>query len=403
MLTYLEAPYKARDTGPDPGQRFPWVPPTKYTDYDFASYLPISFVTTAKTDNVLPYAEHFNFSFQRQIGASMTMTAAYVGTAGHHLVGWIDTNPGSPSKCLEIRALAVAAGEPAEECGPGGEDTIYNINGQVFDGTRPYSVTSGRRLNQGLLDFAGSVGWAATFANSIYNSLQLTLEKKVGALRFLGAYTYGKSLDNTSSFTDEVNPFDYRLSRSLSAFDMTHNFVTSYSYDLPFQKLARSSSGPVHKALDGWTVTGITRFTTGMPVSLYEPGDHSLVGSIALTYNGVDLPNYSGQPLTYSNPRTSPNGQWFSTAQFSPQVLGTFGTASRRFFHGPGLNNWDMSLHKTTRITERAGLEFRAEFFDVFNHAQFNNPVGDFASPSFGQVTSARSSRIGQLALKLNF
>jgi hypothetical protein len=304
---------------------------------------------------------------------------------------------------LQIQSLAAAADQPSSECGPFGEDTIYNINGQVFDGTRPYSVTSGRYLSRGTLDFAGSLFWAATFANSDYNSLQVTLEKKVGALRFLGAYTYGKSLDNASTFGETVDPFDYRLSRALSAFDMTQNFVYSYSYDLPFQKLTRSSGGVMRKSLEGWTVTGITRFTTGFPVGIYEPGDHSLVGSTNYSFNGVDLPNYSGQPLTFSNPRTSANDQWFSTAQFSPQVLGTIGTSSRQFFHGPGLNNWDFSLHKMTRIKERASVEFRAEFFNIFNHAQFNNPVGNFSSSAFGQVISARDPRIGQLALRLNF
>ncbi|MGA2074899.1 MAG: TonB-dependent receptor [Terriglobia bacterium] len=402
--TYLEAPFESRDTGANLQQPFPWLPPKKHTDYSFKSYQPLGYYTTAKTDNVLPYAEHFNFSFQREIGTSMTLTVAYVGTEGHHLLSEIEANPGYPSKCLQIRALAIAANEPSEECGPFGEDTIYNINGQVFNGTRPYSVTSGRYLSQGILDFQGSVYWAATFANSDYNSLQVTLEKKVGALRFLGAYTYGKSLDNVSTFGECVDPFDYRLSRALSAFDMTHNFVTSYSYDLPLQKFTRSSSGVVHKSLEGWTVSGITRFTTGLPASIYESGDNSLIGdSNTFALNGADLPDWSGQPLSFSNPRSSANHQYFSTAQFSPEVLGVIGTASRSFFHGPGLNNWDMSLHKTTRITERTALEFRAEFFDVFNHAQFNNPVGNFAASSFGQITSARSPRIGQLALKLNF
>jgi hypothetical protein len=402
-LTYLEEPFKSRDTGADLEQPFPWLPPKKYTDYEFSSYLPISFVTTAKTDNVLPYAQHFNFSFQRELGTSTTLTVAYVGTVGHHLVGMITINPGSAATCLQIRALAIAAGEPGEECGPYGEDTIYNIDGQTFNGTRPYSVTSGRHLSAGKLDFGGTLEWAATFANSDYNALQATLEKKIGALRFLGAYTFGKSLDNTSAYDDAVDPFNYRLSRAYSAFDMTHNFVVSYSYDLPAQKLTRSSSGVVHRALEGWTVTGITRFTTGLPVGVKESGDHSLVGDTGASYNGVDLPNWSGQALTFSNPRTSPNFQWFSTSQFYPQELGVIGDASRRFFHGPGLNNWDLALHKTTRITERTGLEFRAEFFNIFNHAQFNNPVGDFASASFGEVTSVRSPRIGQLALKFNF
>jgi hypothetical protein len=79
------------------------------------------------------------------------------------------------------------------------------------------------------------------------------------------------------------------------------------------------------------------------------------------------------------------------------------GNANRRFFHGPGINNWDMALHKDTHITERAALEFRLEFFNVFNHAQFLNPGGNFGTSNFGVVTAARDPRIGQAALKLQF
>ena len=114
-------------------------------------------------------------------------------------------------------------------------------------------------------------------------------------------------------------------------------------------------------------------------------------------------PEYSGQPLQFFNPRVSANHEYFSTSQFSLPALGSFGTARRRFFHGPGLNNWDFALQKVAHVTEGTSVEVRAEFFNVFNHAQFKNPVGDFASSAFGQVTAARDPRIGQLALKFSF
>jgi hypothetical protein len=405
-LVYLEEPFKARDTGADPGQRFPTTPvPTKGSDVSFAQFLPISNVEVVDRSNVLPYAEHYNFSIQREIGTSWTLMVAFVGSAGHHLLTQFDLNPGNAGRCLQIANLAVAAGQPGLACGPYGEDTIYNINGQVFNGTRPYSVTSGRSLSLGELDFGGGIWSVASMANSIYNSLQVSLNKRVGALQVLGAYTYSKGLDNASSYSDPTNPFNYRISRALSDFDMTNNFVVSYSYDLPFQKLTHSTSGGVNKILDGWTMTGITRFATGFPVTLNENDDMALVGSPTLGVAGdagVDRPNYNAQPLTFSDPRAA-NHPYFSTTQFSGEVLGVAGNANRRFFHGPGLNNWDFSLHKTTRISERFSTEFRAEFFNVFNHAQFLNPVGDVASPIFGEVTGARDPRIGQLALKLNF
>jgi len=92
-----------------------------------------------------------------------------------------------------------------------------------------------------------------------------------------------------------------------------------------------------------------------------------------------------------------------SVSQFSEDALGALGTANLRFFHGPGINNWDMALHKITRLSERTSSQFRAEFFNVFNHAQFNGPAGTFLCPAFGDVVSPRDPRIGQMALKLNF
>ena len=102
------------------------------------------------------------------------------------------------------------------------------------NGTRPYSVTSGQYLSEGELDF-GDNTYLATIANSNYNSFQATVNKSMGPLRFLGAYTFGKSLDDASAFGDLINPFNNRLSRALSAFDITHIFVASYAYSLPFQ------------------------------------------------------------------------------------------------------------------------------------------------------------------------
>ena len=115
------------------------------------------------------------------------------------------------------------------------------------------------------------------------------------------------------------------------------------------------------------------------------------------------MPNYNGQPIQFYNPRKTPNNQYFSSSQFSTPDLGVLGTANRRFFHGPGLNNWDLALHKMTHVTEGTSVEFRAELFNAFNHAQFVAPVGDFANASFGEVTAARDPRIGQLALKFFF
>jgi hypothetical protein len=214
---------------------------------------------------------------------------------------------------------------------------------------------------------------------------------------FVAAYAWSKSLDDYSGFNDNwFNPYNNRLAKALSSFDMTHNFGASYSYEIPLQRLTHSRSWT--KIAQGWQLSGITRFATGFPVPLVESGDRSLCGC-----PGADFPNYNGQPIQFFNPRSSANHQFFSTDQFSSPNLGVQGTANRKFFHGPGLNNWDFTVHKTTHVTEKSSVEFRAEFFNSYNHAQFVTPGGDFASSSFARVTAARDPRIGQLALKFQF
>jgi len=389
---YLEEPYKNRTTPPSPvGNRFPFtIPPAGATGI-WPIYLPVSGSPTFKPSNKLPYAEHLNFTIQRELGKSAVLSVGYVASWGRHLFSQIEANPGIASKCLAVAPPLIA---PGGECGPFGEDQIYNLtNGTAVNGTRPYSVTSGRELANGQLDFSSN-SWEATVANSNYHSLQASLEKKIGDFRFLTAYTWSKSLDNSSGFSDPINPYNPNNSRALSQFDITHNFVFSYGYEFPF---FRNDHGFKGKAFGGWSLSGITRFATGFPVTLSESDDASLCGC-----NGADVPNYNGQGIHYFDPR-GPGNQLFDPSPFSPETIGVLGNSKRRFFHGPGFNNWDMALRKNTMIGERVALEFRAEFFNIFNHAQFENPDGDVVGSNFGQVTSARDPRIGQFALKFSF
>ena len=388
---YLEEPYKNRTDPPSTiGNRFPFTIPKPGATGIWPTYMPISGSPTFKLSNKLPYAEHFNLTIQREIGKSAVLSVGFVASRGRHLLSTVESNPGSAAKCLAVAPPLI---DPGNECGPFGEDAIYNLNdGSSVNGTRPYSVTSGRELANGLLDFASNT-WEATVANSTYNSLQTSLEKKVGDLRFSAAYTWSKSLDNSSGFFDTINPFNPNNSRALSQFDITHNFVISYGYDLPF---ARNAHGVRGKLLSGWTISGITRFATGFPITLTENDDQSLCGC-----NGADVPKYNGDKITFLDPR-KPGHQYFDTSPFSNEDLGVSGNSNRRFFHGPGFNNWDLALHKNTLLTERVGMEFRFEFFNAFNHAQFENPGGEI-NGNFGQITNARDSRIGQAALKLSF
>jgi hypothetical protein len=129
-----------------------------------------------------------------------------------------------------------------------------------------------------------------------------------------------------------------------------------------------------------------------------ETDDGSLCGC-----SGLDYPNYNDQPIQKFDPRASATHQYFGTSPFSPEIVGIPGNSARRFFYGPGINNFDLALHKVVRFREKVDLEYRAEFFNAFNHAQFMTPSGNVNSSTFGDVTAARDPRIMQMALKLGF
>jgi hypothetical protein len=157
----------------------------------------------------------------------------------------------------------------------------------------------------------------------------------------------------------------------------------------------------------GWTFSGITRFSTGFPVTLLNYGDNSLLGAEPNGINnyGVDEPQYTPGPLELNhNPR---NGEsYFNTSLFSLQPLGQAGNAKRRFFYGPGIDNYDVALLKNVPLTESKSLQFRFEGFNVFNHAQFYGPTavnGNINSSTFGQVVSAAPPRLMQAAVKFTF
>jgi hypothetical protein len=189
----------------------------------------------------------------------------------------------------------------------------------------------------------------------------------------------------------------------LSSFDIRQNFVVSYNYKLPFERLFHATN----RWTQGWELSGITHFSSGLPVTLINYGDNSLLGAEPNGINnyGIDEPDYTGGPLDLNrNPR---NGRsYFNTSQFSDNALGTPGTAKRRFFSGPGLNNYDMALLKTVGLTESKSLQFRLECFNIFNHAQFFGPQsvdGNIGSPSFARVVSANPPRLIQLGAKFLF
>jgi Carboxypeptidase regulatory-like domain len=394
----MDQPFIGALTGKQYIQQFPVnVPPYNVSaknpdnNIDWSRYVPIGGAGSVYYRNKTPYSMTLNFTVERQIGTKWLVSASYVGTLGRHLLTVAGANPGVPATCLSLsQPQDVAPGTPT--CGPFGENEVYTrANGNVVNGTRaPFN-------NQ-----ISSDAWYATWGNSNYNALDLTLKRTIGPLSLLASYTYGKSLDWSSNFQEQVDPYNYRKSYGISAFDLTQNFVVSYNYELPFDKLFRPS-----RLTQGWGISGISRFATGLPVTFQSLSDNYLVNvqNNGVNAFSVDLPDVVPGPLKINhNPR---NGKpYFNTALFSPNALGTPGTSSRRFFYGPGIDNYDMALHKITKITEGKTLELRFETFNTFNHAQFygSNAVdGNIDSPTFGRVLQAASPRIVQLGAKFNF
>jgi hypothetical protein len=392
-------PFITASNGQNIGQVFPVTLATLNSsashpdnNVDWSQFEPITGLPNYLSTNRIPYTEEYMLSLQRGLGANTVLDFTYVGTQGHRLLVIAEANPGNPELCLFLSNPAnLASGQTP--CGPFGEDSTYvTSTGTVYNGTRgPLGSNFGSNANQ------------TTIGNSTYNALQVTLRHTSKSLTVLAGYTFSKSLDQSSNVGEAVNPIDPSLSRALSSFNVTQNFVVSYSYQLPFARLFHASN----RWTEGWELSGITRFSSGFPVTLVNFGDNSLLGTEPNGINnfGIDEPDYTGGPLHLNqNPR---NGQdYFDISQFSQNALGTPGSAQRRFFFGPGSNNYDMALLKNVRLTETKSLQFRVEGFNVFNHAQFFGPQavdGNIASATFGQVINAAPPRIVQLAAKFLF
>jgi hypothetical protein len=359
---------------------------------DFSVYIPIAGLTTPFHENTYPYNQNYFLSLERQLARNTLLSLSYVGSQAHHLILVYSANPGNPARCLQLsNPNNVAPGTPT--CGPGGQDSVYTArDGRTINGTRgPFGPNFSND------DYEGS------FGNSSYNSFQASLRHTSGPLDLMLAYTYSKSLDVSSSMSDTVDPFNYSRTRALSAWDLKHNFVATYSVQLPFDRFSNR-----YKIITrGWAVSGITRISTGFPVSLSIDTDNSLQGSNPNGVNNafLDLPDMAlGKLNLNKDPR---NGEpYFNTALFTTNALGTPGSASRRSFYGPGALNFDLALLRTFRVSESKSFQFRLESFNTFNHTQFFGPAavnGDFSSDLFGQVVNTAPPRRMQVALKFTF
>jgi hypothetical protein len=392
-------PFVTAADGTNYGQPFPYTfAPLNSSrshpdaNIDWANYEPISGIPGYDVHNRTPYTEEWMLSLERQAGPDTVFEASYVGTWSQHQRVLVEANPGNPALCLSLsQADEVMAGTLT--CGAGGENSVYYpaAGGQV-NGTRgPLGPNFGSDALQ------------ANMGHADYNALELGARHTTGRLEFAAAYTFSKSLDQSSNLGEEVNPFNPSLSYAISSFDVKHNFVVSYDYKLPADRLLRSS-----RLTRGWSLSGITRFASGFPVTMVNNGDNSLIGTNpnGVNNSSIDEPDWSGAPLHLNrNPRANGNN-YFDAAAFSMNAVGTPGNAKRRFFYGPGADNYDMALAKAVPFDDTKSLLLRVEAFNVFNHAQFNGPTavdGTLGSATFGNVTGAAPPRILQAAVKFAF
>ena len=298
----------------------------------------------------VPYMQKWSLGVQRQLPFGVVLDAGYVGSKGSHLLITRDINQ-------PVASAAVALGQ---------------INPNAV---RPYP------------GFASISTYEST-GNSIYHSLQVSAVKRfAGSLSLQASYTFSKLIDNVLT---PVNSYESsRLERGIASFDRTHVLTTSYIWEIPF---AHQLTSWRKSALDGWQISGITSAQTGTSITPVLTVDRAGVGG------GAQRPNVAG-PISTPNTKL----QWFDTSVFSLPAAGTFGNAGRSLVRAPGIFNTDISISKGMKLRENVTLQFRAEFFNIFNHTQYSGVGASFGAATFGQVTSARDPRITQLALRLIF
>ncbi|HXE13073.1 MAG TPA: carboxypeptidase regulatory-like domain-containing protein [Bryobacteraceae bacterium] len=343
-------------TNPFPAQYAPQIPGS-----DVAFDLPLALAVTYTPDWHPSRTINWNFTVERQLGGNLLARAAYVGSSSNHLSYNTDVNAPRPSP------TATADDE---------------------DARRPYQ------------DY-GQITQNTSGSNGSYNALQLTLEKRFSHGFSLSTnYTWSKSLDAVSYTTDldtvnVINPYDVNAYRGVSDYNTPHRFILNYVWTLPSPR-----SGLAKAVLGGWESSGIWTWQSGFPLNITSGNDTSF----SLPENGNDQAQLSCSSVNYTGgSQAAKIAQWFDTSCFGVPEPNTFGNVGRNTLTGPGTVNFDLGAHRIFSITERVNLQFRGEFFNAFNHAQFNNPDTTVADDTFGRITSARSPRIIQLALKLRF
>lgn len=338
--------------------------PDRPTGTDLPYGPTFGFFTVQKTFQ-RPYTSQYNINIQRTLGNNYVFEIGYMGNQSHHMPAYTNYN----------QARLPDPNIPAAQ--------------QPLQSRRPYPAYSAISM----FDHMG---------NASYNGMTVSVEKRYASgLSFQGAYTWSKALDTGTDISSDPikQPGDAHSYRSLAAIDTGHRFVGSYMYELPFgkgKKYLSSAHAVADAFLGGWQVNGITSFSLGVPFGVSVDTSIPDVDARFVTANRTcDGTLARGDRTRF---------RYFDTSCFSIPKPGTFGNSARNLWHGPGTNNWDFSAFKYFHLgSESRTLQFRGEFFNLFNHTQFGNPSSSLPSGTFGQIFSAKASRSAQLALRFAF
>jgi hypothetical protein len=342
--------------------------PSGTTNYQFVTPVALNNIDPGFTNG---YVQQWNFNLQRELVRDFALTAAYVGSKGTHL-----------QILEEVNGAPYIPGN----CGSSACSTSGNINNRRL--YQPFATIESMESN----------------GFSSYHALQITLKKRFATgYSILMSYTYSHFIDliaddgHGSTSPSGTDPFYWFYDKGTSDLNIAHRFVTSFVYE---PQIFKAATGAKRMFLAGWQLNGIVTLQTGLPFSVTAGVNRSLSGGAGDRANLL-----GGTPVTTNGGESRGQfiQQYFDTSRFALPALGTFGTAGRNILTGPGLANVDASAFKIFRATEKVSLELRWEVFNVLNRPNFSNPVGSVSSAQFGQITSAGSPRIMQVALKLLF
>jgi uncharacterized membrane protein len=351
---------------------------------------PITVATLTGLDRVnnhLPVSYQYSFGVQRALSSRTVLALQYVGNQNRHQNAYLETN--LPDLTTQIPALFA------------NNNADYNRRVQ-YPGFHSIRQTWNQQ-------------------KSHYNGFQADLHSQIRQdLQIQAAYTLSRAIDpatgnnGVGDLNNYDNPYNLNYDSGPSGLDRRHIAFVNFIYDIP---LLRNSSNKLLKStVGGWQVSGIVTLTSGAPIHISEGGitncaqtvnpsscTPDLIGTGNITSiipNADNRPNVNGS-VSYPKTVTS----WFDKSAFSPTVAGTFGNLPFNSVRGPGRQNWNLALFKSFVFSESRGskLEFRAEFFNAFNHTEFNNVSNTFTNGDFGAVTSAHDPREIQLGLKLYF